>query len=87
MEAELLVVVRADPLGRVDRAALEREKISPPARSCTDTPSRLITSPPMPGMRMRSPRRSLSDPIGRRNQPPICTPVLPHGKLMIPKSA
>ncbi len=52
-------------------------KISAPGRFTGVPPARLRASPPMPGMRIFSPRRSAIDSMGLLNQPPICTPVLP----------
>ncbi len=51
------------------------------------TPSASITFPPMPGIRIFSPLRSSTLFTSGTNQPPICTPVFPPGKLITPKSA
>ncbi len=61
--------------------------MSPPASTCTVAPSLLITWPPRPGMRIFRPFRSSAVAISRWNQPPIWAPVLPPGRLRIPKSA
>ena len=45
-----------------------------------------MTSPPIPGMRIFRPFRSATVLISFLNQPPICVPVLPAGKWMIPYS-
>src|SRR5215210_1621539 len=55
--------------------------MSPPGMFCGTPPMRSRTLPAKPPMRIFMPFKSLTDLISLRNQPPICAPVLPQGKL------
>jgi hypothetical protein len=82
VEAQLLVVVGADPLGGVDRALFQRlvdlaaGDVLRHAAHALDS-----TLPPKPPTRNFRPLMSASDLISLRYQPPIWAPVLPIGKL------
>src|SRR5210317_1755725 len=59
--------------------------ICPPGRDTGEAPSLAITSPPRPGIRIFRPLKSSAEFISLRNQPPICTPVLPQGRHLTAK--
>jgi len=58
--------------------------MSPGGICCGVTPSLARMVPPMPPMRILRPLRSATVLISFLYQPPICTPVLPHGMFIMP---
>ena len=57
--------------------------MSEPAICCVTTPTFDSTAPARPAMRILRPFKSATVLISLRNQPPICTPVLPLGNEMM----
>jgi hypothetical protein len=81
VEAQLLVVVRAHPLGGVDGAFFQRLVDFATRDVLRHTAHALGTLPAKPPTRNFRPLMSATDLISLRYQPPICAPVLPIGKL------
>ena len=78
VEAKLLVVIRADPLGGVDHALFQRRiDVGCAEQLRTRRRALAMTRPGKPPMRNLRPLRSSTVLISLRNQPPIWQPVLP----------